>query len=101
MEIETLEFDTKGDALSGFPPVTVEFEVSIEHTSDGAGEFMRDLVEHEVEIISINIDGDDRSDRMKTWFINSGDGNFKSFYDEIHERIDSTVEQDLWRYIND
>lgn len=102
MEIETLEFDTKGDVLSGFPSVTVEFEVSIEKTSDGAGEFMRDLTEYEVGIVDIiNGELNDIKDELKTWFLKKDDGKYISFYDEIHERIDHIVSQNLERYMYD
>lgn len=100
--IETLEFDTKGDALGGFSAVNVIFDVDITFTSDGAGEFIRDLAEHEIDIDYIEKEnGDDIRDVTKTWFLKKDDGKYISFYDEIYKRIDHIVEQNLERYMYD
>lgn len=101
--IETLEFDGKGDALGGFSAVMVSFDVDIDFTSDGAGDFMRDLAEHEVTITDINhvYFGESCVDELKTWFLKKDDGKYISFYDEIHERIDHIVSQNLERYMYD
>ena len=103
-----IEFDTKGDVLEGFPSVDVEFSVNFEHTSDGAGEYQRDITEYEVVIDSINIIdidagttvSDDVQDQMQTWTIDD-DGKTKSFFDIIHERCMNDVSNCMGSYLDD
>ena len=103
-----IEFDTKGDVLEGFPPVSVEFSVTFEHTSDGAGEYQRDITEFEVEIDSIDIIdidanttvSDDVQDQMRTWTVDD-EGKTKSFYDIIHERCMTEVADNMGSYMDD